>query len=86
MVKNPPCHAGDTGSNPDWGLKNPHAVGQLSPRGATPEPANSGALQRTRRGAQTLQLESMHHNRTSSMTQRRSRVLELIPDAVKYIN
>ena len=58
VVKNLPCHAGDTGSNPDWGLKNPHAVGQRSPCGATPEPANSGALQTTRREAQMLQLES----------------------------
>ena len=31
VVKNPPGNAGDTGSLPGWGIKIPHAVGQLSP-------------------------------------------------------
>lgn len=25
MAKNPPCHAGDTGLNPVWGARIPHA-------------------------------------------------------------
>ena len=28
-VKNPPSNAGDMGSNPGWGTKIPHVVGQL---------------------------------------------------------
>ena len=32
MVKNPPSSAGDEGLIPGWGVKIPHAVGQLSPR------------------------------------------------------
>ena len=31
VVKNPPSNAGDVGSVPGWGTKNPHAWGQLSP-------------------------------------------------------
>ena len=37
VVKNPPSNAGDTGSIPGWGIKIPHATGQLSPRAATTE-------------------------------------------------
>ena len=38
MVKNPPASAGDWGSMPGWGIRIPHAMGQLSPRVATIEP------------------------------------------------
>ena len=31
LVKNPPCNAGDRGSNPGWRTKIPHARHQLSP-------------------------------------------------------
>ena len=31
VVKNPPSSAGDVGSVPGWGTKNPDAWGQLSP-------------------------------------------------------
>ena len=31
MVKNLPCHAGDTGSIPGQGTKIPYAMGQLTP-------------------------------------------------------
>ena len=31
VVKNPPGNARDTDSLPGWGIKIPHAVGQLSP-------------------------------------------------------
>ena len=43
MVKNPSSNAGDTGLIPGQETKIPHAVGQLSPRAATTEPACSGA-------------------------------------------
>ena len=43
VVQNLPSNAGDTGSISGWGAKIPHAVGQLSPRAATTEPARSGA-------------------------------------------
>ena len=38
VVKNPSCNAGDSGSIPGQGTKNPHAMGQLSPRATTTEP------------------------------------------------
>ena len=41
MVKNPPSNAGDAGSIPGQGAKIPHAMGQLSPRASTREPASS---------------------------------------------
>lgn len=31
-AKDLPSNAGDTGPIPGWGMKSPHAVGQLSPR------------------------------------------------------
>ena len=43
MVKNPPSSAGDKGSIPGQGTKNPHAAGQLSLHAATTEPTRSGA-------------------------------------------
>ena len=43
IVKNPPSNAGDTGLIPGQGTKIPHAVGQLSPRMTTTEPASSRA-------------------------------------------
>ena len=49
MVKNPPSNAGDAGSIPGQGTKIPHAVGQLSLRAATTEPARSGACALQRR-------------------------------------
>ena len=39
-VKNPPCNAGDAGSNPSGGTKIPHAVEQLSLRATTTEPTH----------------------------------------------
>ena len=39
VVENPPCNAGDEGSIPGRGTKIPHAVGQLSPRATTKDPA-----------------------------------------------
>ena len=39
MVKNLPSNAGDVGSIPSRRTKIPHAMGQLSPRAATTEPA-----------------------------------------------
>ena len=38
MVKNPPSHAGDTGSIPGRETKFTCAMGHLSPHTATPEP------------------------------------------------
>ena len=35
VVKNTLCNAGDVGSIPGWGTKNPHAVELLSPRTRT---------------------------------------------------
>ena len=43
MVKNLPCSAGATGSNPSQGTKIPHAMGQLSLHAATTKTAHSGA-------------------------------------------
>ena len=43
MVKNPPSNAEDAGSIPGRGTKIPHAVGQLSLRATTTEPARSRA-------------------------------------------
>ena len=43
VVKNLPSNAGDVGSIPGQGTKIPHAIGQLSPRAATTDPAHSGA-------------------------------------------
>ena len=43
VVKNPPSNAGDTGLIPGRGTKIPHAMGQLSLRAVTTEPACSGA-------------------------------------------
>ena len=43
VLKNPPCNAGDMGSNPGEGTKIPHAVDQLSPQAATAELMNSRA-------------------------------------------
>ena len=37
-LKNLPSNAGDKGLIPGQGTKIPHALGQLSPRSATPEP------------------------------------------------
>ena len=37
LVKNLPCHAGDSGLIPGWGTKIPHATGQLSLHSATRE-------------------------------------------------
>ena len=37
VVKNPPSNAGDVGSIPGRGIKNPLATGQLSPRVTTTE-------------------------------------------------
>ena len=37
-LKNPPCHAGDSGSIAAQGIKIPHATEQLNPRAATSEP------------------------------------------------
>ena len=64
MVKNPPYNAGDSGSIPDQGPKIPHAVGQLSPRATTTEPASLSeralmpqTTEPTRPGALAPQLE-----------------------------
>ena len=43
MAKNPPSNAGDAGSIPGQGTKIPRAMGQLSPRATTTDPAHSGA-------------------------------------------
>ena len=37
VVKNPLSNAGDEGSIPGWGIKIPHAAGQLSPCTTTTE-------------------------------------------------
>ena len=37
VVKNLPSNAGNTSSIPDWGIKIPHAMGQLSPRAVSTE-------------------------------------------------
>ena len=37
MVRNPPCNAGDSSSNPAWGTKISCAAGQLRPRAAPGE-------------------------------------------------
>ena len=50
VVKNPSCNAGDSGSIPGQGTKNPHAMGQLSPRATTTEP-----MCHNQREARTLQ-------------------------------
>ena len=38
VVKNPPCNAGDVGLIPGQGTRNPHAVGQLTPKATTKIP------------------------------------------------
>ena len=61
VVKNPSCNAGDTGSIPGWGTKIPHAVGQLSPRATTTEPARAGAhLPQLERSPVTATQSPMH--------------------------
>ena len=62
-VKNLPASAGYTGVTPGPGSKIPHAVGQLSPRATTTEPAHprAHALQQEKpppREARTAQLRS----------------------------
>ena len=37
VVKNPSCNAGDASLIPGWGIKIPHAAGQLSRQAATTE-------------------------------------------------
>ena len=39
VVENLPSSAGDAGSIPGWGAKIPHAMGKLSLRAATEDPA-----------------------------------------------
>ena len=55
VVKNLPSNAGNVCLIPGWGIKMPHAAGQLSPHTATTEPARSGAhvpqLERSPRSA-----------------------------------
>ena len=58
VVKNPPSNAGDGRSIPAGGAKIPHAVGQLSPRATTTEPAGSGAREPQQREARTPQRRS----------------------------
>ena len=38
VVKNPPANAGDVDSGSSWGIKIPHALGQLSLSATTTEP------------------------------------------------
>ena len=38
VIKNLPCHARDTGSNPGWGIKFPHGTEQLNSSASTKEP------------------------------------------------
>ena len=76
MVKNLPSNAGDPGLIPGQGTKIPHAVGQLRPRTATTEPKCSGA--------RAPQLEKpARHNGRSRISQRRSHVPQLRPEAAK---
>ena len=48
MVRSLPSNAEEVGSIPGRGTKIPHAVGQLSLRATTTEPAGSGACATTR--------------------------------------
>ena len=38
MAKNPPSNTGDAGLIPGWGIKIPHAAGQVSPHATTTDP------------------------------------------------
>ena len=71
MVKNPPSNAGEAGSIPGWGIKIPHAAGQLSPRTTITELARLNerahvpqTTEPTRPGACTPQLERSLHTAT----------------------
>ena len=69
----PPCKAEDSGSNPGWGTKIPHVTEQLKPAHHNYRAHLPG-------------LESMSCNERSHRTQWRACVLQLRPDAAKYIN
>ena len=71
VVKNLPCKAGDMDSIPGWRTKIPCATRPLSP------------------GAQLLNpraQESVRHSEGSCTMQQGPHVLQLRPDAAKYIN
>ena len=43
IVKNPPCNAGDVGSNPGRGMRIPHALEQLGLCTTTADPPSAAA-------------------------------------------
>ena len=69
----PPCKAEDSGSNSGWGTKIPHVTEQLKPAHHNYQAHLPG-------------LESMSCNERSHRMQWRACVLQLRPDAAKYIN
>ena len=79
MVKNPLCNAGDVCLIPSGGTKIPHSMEQVGPSAATAKPG------RLDWRVFVLQL-SLCCNERSCMTQQRSHVPQLRPDAAKLIN
>ena len=84
VVKNPPTNATDSGSIPGRGTKIPHAMGQLSLRSATTEPAHSGAhVPQLERSPCTAMKSPCTATKRSCMLQRRSPMPQLRPNVAK---